>query len=96
MAKKQNRKSMITELYWDLSEKDEFFKPQNPEYDRVVAEQNKIAAHLKELLSKRQFELFEEYMDLQTELEIVRLEKTYRKGVSLGVQITAEAFLGEL
>lgn len=96
MEKKQNGKSMIAELYWDLSEKDGFFKPQNPEYDAMEAEQKKIAAHLKELLSKQQFELLKEYMDLQTNLDIMRLEKTYRKGVSLGVQITAEVFFSEL
>ena len=87
------KESIIRELYEDAVSRAELIMPEGIRYQTCCERKEEAEQQLKETLSVHQRELFEQFMTAQVSVRNIEDEETYRQGVSLGVRITAEAFV---
>lgn len=88
------KESIIRELYEDSLSRSELIMPEG-RYQTCSERKEEAEQQLKETLSAPQRELFEKFLTAQHDVRSIEDEETYRQGVSLGVRITAEAFVAE-
>lgn len=89
-------KSIILELFNEGIIFTERIYPKNREYYSKVSMAEKQMEKLKKQLSDEQLEMLEDFLEIQNCQDAIYNEETFRMGVSLGVRLTAEAFiLGE-
>ena len=91
----QMKESIIRELYEDSLSRSELIMPEGIRYQTCSERKEEAEQQLKETLSAPQRELFEKFLTAQHDVRSIEDEETYRQGVSLGVRITAEAFVVE-
>lgn len=91
----QMKESIIRELYEDAVSRAELIMPEGIRYQICCERKEEAEQQLKEALSAHQRELFEKFLAAQISVRNIEDEETYRQGVSLGVRITAEAFVSE-
>ena len=89
------KESIIRELYEDAVSRAELIMPEGIRYQTCCERKEEAEQQLKETLSVHQKELFEKFLTAQHDVRSIEDEETYRQGVSLGVRITAEAFVAE-
>ena len=89
------KESIIRELYEDAVSRAELIMPEGIRYQTCCERKEEAEQQLKETLSAYQIELFEKFLTAQASVRNIEDEETYRQGVSLGVRITAEAFVLE-
>ena len=89
----QMKESIIRELYEDAVSRAELIMPEGIRYQTCCERKEEAEQQLKETLSAHQRELFEQFLAAQAYVRNIEDEETYRQGVSLGVRITAEAFV---
>ena len=91
----QMKESIIRELYEDAVSRAELIMPEGSRYQTCCERKEEAEQQLKETLSAYQRELFEKFLTAQASVRSIEDEENYRQGVSLGVRITAEAFVLE-
>ncbi len=91
----QMKESIIRELYEDAVSRAELIMPEGIRYQTCCERKEEAELQLKETLSAYQRELFEKFLIAQASVRNIEDEETYQQGVSLGVRITAEAFVAE-
>ncbi len=89
------KESIIRELYEDAVSRAELIMPEGIRYQASCERKAEVEQQFKETLSAHQRELFEKFLTEQARARSIEDEETYRQGVSLGVRITAEAFVAE-
>lgn len=89
------KESIIRELYEDAVSRAELIMPEGIRYQICCERKEEAEQQLKETLSAHQRELFEQFLAAQASVRNIEDEENYRQGVSLGVRITAEAFVTE-
>ena len=89
------KESIIRELYEDSLSRSELIMPEGIRYQTCSERKEEAEQQLKETLSTHQKELFEKFLTAQASVRNIEDEENYRQGVSLGVRITAEAFVLE-
>lgn len=89
------KESIIRELYEDAVSRAELIMPEGIRYQDCCERKEEAEQQLKETLSAHQRELFEKFLTAQYDVRNIEDEENYRQGVSLGVRITAEAFVLE-
>ena len=67
--------------------------PQDREYHSKVSMAERQKEKLKKNLSTEQIEMLENLLETQNSYDTIYNEEIFRLGVSLGVRLTAEAFL---
>lgn len=88
-----NRKSIIEEMYVEATCRAELVKPKDEKYAEKTAEKNSREDKLYQSLNEEQQRLFEVFLESYQEVLMIHEKEVYRQGVSLGIKITAEAFL---
>ena len=89
------KESIIRELYEDAVSRAELIMPEGIRYQACCERKEEAVQQLKETLSVHQRELFEKFLTAQASVRNIDEADNYRHGVSLGVRITAEAFVLE-
>ena len=89
------KESIIRELYEDAVSRAELIMPEGIWYQTCCERKEAAEQQFKETLSAHQRELFEKFLAAQASVRSIEDEENYRQGVSLGVRITAEAFVAE-
>ena len=89
------KESIIRELYEDAVSRAELIMPEGIRYHTCCERKEEAEQQLKETLSAHQRELFEQFLAAQVSVRSIEDEENYRQGESLGVRITAEAFVAE-
>ncbi len=85
--------SIIRELYEKAVSRAELIVPEGSEYQASCERKAEAEQQFRETLSAHQRSLFEKFLTEQTGVQRIEDEETYRQGVSLGIRITAEAFV---
>lgn len=89
-------KSIILELFNEGIIFTERIYPQSREYFSKVSMAEGQLEKLKKRLTDEEIEMLEDFLEIQNRQDAIYNEETFRLGVSLGVRLTAEAFiLGE-
>ena len=89
-------KSIILDLFNEGISFTERLYPKNREYYTKAGIAERRLEKLKSQLSAEQIKLLEEFLEIENSHGAIYNEETFRLGVSLGVRLTAEAFiLGE-
>ena len=91
----QMKESIIRELYEDAVSRAELIMPEGIRYQTCCERKEEAEQQLKETLSAHQREIFEKCLTEHASVLYIEYEENYRHGVSLGVRITAEAFVAE-
>ena len=86
-------KSMILDLFNEGMSFTERVYPKNREYYTKVGIAERRLEKLKNQLTAEQIELLEEFLEIENSHDAIYNEETFRLGVSLGVRLTAEAFV---
>lgn len=89
------KESIIRELYEDAVSRAELIMPEGIRYQACCERKAEAEQQFKETFSADQRELFKKFLIAQDNVRSIEDEETYRQGVSLGIRITAEAFLTE-
>ena len=87
------KKSIILDLFNEGVSYMEILHPKNEEYYRKVHLAEKKRKHLEKLLTEVQLEAVEDFLEAENSHGSIYNEETFRLGVSVGVRLTAEAFL---
>lgn len=90
---KRTNQSLIKELYWDWSEKDDYFRPKDLEFRQLQEKIKKAERQMEVEFSSENYALLEEYIELQVDAERRCLEEAYYQGFRFGMRLTAEALL---
>lgn len=85
--------SIIRELYEEAVSRAELIVPEGSEYMEACERRAEVEALLRKALSEQQKALLENFIAAYRMVQKIEDEETYRQGVSLGVRITAEAFV---
>ena len=89
-------KSIILDLFNEGISFTERVYPKDKDYFNKVSLAERKLEELKRELTSEQKKLLEEFLEIQNSHDAIYNEETFRLGVSLGVRLTAEAFvLGE-
>lgn len=86
-------KSIILDLFNEAVSFAERVYPQDREYHSQVSMTERQKEKLKKNLTTEQIEMLEDLLETQNSYDAIYNEETFRLGVSLGVRLTAEAFL---
>lgn len=89
-----DKNSIIKELYWNNVEISEPFHPDTPEYEEAVKRREEAEERLMKILPEGGIKIFEDFMEAYADIEILEEEEIYRQGFCFGMQITAEAYMG--
>lgn len=92
---KRRKKSLIKDLYWDWSEKKDYFRPKDLEFRQLQERLQMLERQMEAQFSAENYTLLEEYIELQVDAERRCLEEAYHQGFSFGVRLTAEALLAD-
>ena len=87
--------SIICELYEEAVSRAELIVPEGSEYMEVCEWRAKAEELLRKSLSGQQKALLENFIVACRSAQKIEDEEAYRQGVSLGIRITAEAFVEE-
>ena len=90
----QMKESIIRELYEDAVSRAELIMPEGSEYMEACERRAEAEELLRKALSEQQKALLENFIVACRLVQKIEDKETYRQGVSLGVRITAEAFVG--
>lgn len=85
--------SIICELYANAVSRAELIVPEGSEYMEACERRAEAEELLRKSLSEQQKALLENFIVVCRTAQKIEDEETYRQGVSLGVRITAEAFV---
>lgn len=91
--RKWTKYSLIKELYWDWSEKNDYFRPKDLEFRQLQEKIKKAERQMEVQFSSENYDLLEEYIELQVDAERRYLEETYYQGFCFGMRLAAEALL---
>lgn len=80
-------------MYWNIEEISNNFRPEGEAYEKAVKEKEEAEKRLMEILPDGGVEVFGDFMNALGDVEIFQVEEIYRQGFSLGLQITAEAYI---
>ena len=84
--------STIRNLYWMFEEISNHFLPETSLYEKIDREHLEALHKLEKVLTPQQQKLLENYSNAEGKRTELRLEETYRHGVSFGIRIASEAF----
>ena len=87
--------SIICELYEEAVSRVELIVPEGSEYMEACERSVEAEELLRKALSEQQKVLLENFIAAYRMVQKIEDEETYRQGVSLGVRITAEAFVSK-
>lgn len=85
--------SIITELFNEAVSRSELIYPKSDEYAEAVKERESAGDAFRATLTEVQKKLFDYFLDTCLSVSNIKDDETFKHGVSLGVRITAEAFL---
>ncbi len=88
-------KESIVELYNRESSYAEDIIPKSKEYNKLRKEVSEVENKFKESLDSIQRETFENYITEYYRIMSIESEENFKEGFSLGVRLTAEAFIQE-
>lgn len=91
--RKKTKHSLIKELYWDWSEKKDYFRPKDLEFRQLQEKIKKAERQMEVQFSSENYALLEKYIELQVDSERQCLEEAYYQGFCYGMRLAAEAFL---
>lgn len=87
--------SIMRELYANAVSRAELIVPEGSEYMEACKRRAEAEELLRKALSEQQKVLLENFIVACRLVQKIEDEETYRQGVSLGIRITAEAFVEE-
>lgn len=87
-----NIKSAIKSLYWALIDENNNYKPEGELYEKAYRQQFKALEEFEKSLSAEQMLLFEDYVDKNEKMQVMKQEEAYVYGFSLGLRIAAETY----
>lgn len=85
--------SIISDLLNKAESRIEHCRPRTSKYDKTALDSGNVRKELLHQLTGEQLSLFERYDKLTYEMYSDEIEGAFRQGVSLGVRLTAEAFI---
>ena len=85
--------SIITELFNEAVSRSELIYPKSDEYEEAVKKRESAVDAFRATLTGAQKKLFDYFLDTCLAVSNIEDDETFKHGVSLGVRITAEAFL---
>ena len=86
-------KSIILDLFNENVSFAERVQPKNTDYHSKAGMAERKLEELKRKLTSEQLKMLENFLEIQNSHDSIYNEETFRLGVSLGVRLTAEAFL---
>lgn len=86
-------KSIILDLFNENVSFAERVHPKNKDYYSKAGMAEQKLEELKRKLTSEQLEVLESFLKIQNNHDSIYNEESFRLGVSLGVRLTAEAFL---
>lgn len=86
-------KSIILDLFNENVSFAERVHPKNKDYHSKAGMAEQKLEELKRKLTSEQLEVLESFLKIQNNHDSIYNEESFRLGVSLGVRLTAEAFL---
>jgi len=87
------QRSVLEGLYMTLEDIDESIYPQDEASKEHRKQKRELAEKIKESYSPEQFEMHEDYWELQRECLSDEVYKAYREGMYFGLRLMAESFL---
>lgn len=87
-----SKESIVKELFWNIVEISEPFRPSGEEYEEARKRKDEAEAKLIAILPEGGVKIFEEFMEAVGDVEVLEEEEIYSQGFYFGLQLTTEAY----